>query len=202
MAPRHTQGCGGGGHVLRRHIPRAQQTKNSCVGLVFPPPAYAGIRPTLFLFGFPADALNSHSSFINNGPATDGPSGGLRTSGGRSLSRGNGSSQKPPGASKGLRGLQKFRHLFASFLGSRLANLEISAFPGHLWGRPGQRRPQAQKAKDAGFRVYLSSSESQKRRRGPLGAAPAPAPGGAAHALNHSLGLHSSSKRWCEWLSI
>ena len=38
------------------------------------------------------------------------------------------------------------------------------------------------------------------RRRGPLGGAPAPAPGGAAHALNHSLGLHSSSKQWCESL--
>ena len=49
-----------------------------------------------------------------------------------------------------------------------------------------------------GFRVAYLSSESQKRRRGPLGGAPAPAPGGAAHALNHSLGLHSISKRWCE----
>ena len=25
-------------------------------------------------------------------------------------------------------------------------------------------------------------------------------PGGAAQALNHSLGLHNGSKRWCEWL--
>ena len=50
----------GGRHILRQHISRAQQTKNCCVGLVFPPPAYAGIHPTLFLFGFRADALNSH----------------------------------------------------------------------------------------------------------------------------------------------
>ena len=44
---------------------RAQQTKNWCVGFSFPPPAYAGIHPTLYLFGFRANALNSHSpSFL------------------------------------------------------------------------------------------------------------------------------------------
>ena len=47
---------------MRRRISRAQQTKNLCVGFSFPPPAYAGIHPTLYLFGFRADALNSHSS--------------------------------------------------------------------------------------------------------------------------------------------
>ena len=46
---------------MRRRISRAQQTKNWCVGFSFPPPAYAGIHPTLYLFGFRADALNSHS---------------------------------------------------------------------------------------------------------------------------------------------
>ena len=46
---------------MRRRISRAQQTKNWCVGFSFPPPAYAGIHPTLYLFGFGADALNSHS---------------------------------------------------------------------------------------------------------------------------------------------
>ena len=46
---------------MRRRISRAQQTKNWCVGFSFPPPAYAGIHPTLDLFGFRADALNSHS---------------------------------------------------------------------------------------------------------------------------------------------
>ena len=40
---------------------RAQQTKNWCVGFSSPPPAYAGIHPTLYLFGFRANALNSHS---------------------------------------------------------------------------------------------------------------------------------------------
>ena len=44
---------------MRRRISRAQQTKNWCVGFSFPPPAYAGIHPTLYLFGFRADALNS-----------------------------------------------------------------------------------------------------------------------------------------------
>ena len=47
--------------MMRRRISRAQQTKNWCVGFSFPPPAYAGIHPTLYLFGFRADALNSHS---------------------------------------------------------------------------------------------------------------------------------------------
>ena len=51
----------GGRHVSRRRISRAQQTKNWCVGFSFPPPAYAGIHPTLYLFGFRANALNSHS---------------------------------------------------------------------------------------------------------------------------------------------
>ena len=46
---------------MRRRISRAQQTKNWCVGFSFPPPAYVGIHPTLYLFGFRADALNSHS---------------------------------------------------------------------------------------------------------------------------------------------
>ena len=54
----------GGRHIIRRRISRAQQTKNWCVGFSFPPPAYAGIHPTLYLFGFRADALNSHSSLI------------------------------------------------------------------------------------------------------------------------------------------
>ena len=62
MAPRHTQVLGRGRHVLRRHISRPQQTKSWCVGSSFPPPAYAGIRPTLFLFGFRADALNANLS--------------------------------------------------------------------------------------------------------------------------------------------
>ena len=47
---------------MRRRISRAQQTKNWCVGFSFPPPAYAGIHPTLHLFGFRANALNSHFS--------------------------------------------------------------------------------------------------------------------------------------------
>ena len=60
--PDTLRGVGGGRHVMRRRTRRAQQTKSWCVGLFFPPLAYAGIRPTLFLFGFRADALNSHFS--------------------------------------------------------------------------------------------------------------------------------------------
>ena len=52
---------------MRRRISRAQQTKNWCVGFSFPPPAYAGIHPTLYLFGFRADALNSHSLALIQG---------------------------------------------------------------------------------------------------------------------------------------
>ena len=66
MVPRHTQGYGGR-HLLRRHISHAQQTKNWCLCLCafFPAPAYAGVRPTLFLVGFRADARNSHFSYSN-----------------------------------------------------------------------------------------------------------------------------------------
>ena len=53
-----------GGGISCDGASRAQQTKNWCVGFSFPPPAYAGIHPTLYLFGFRADALNSHSSLI------------------------------------------------------------------------------------------------------------------------------------------
>ena len=63
MAPRHTQGCGGAAYHATAHLSCAT-TKNWCVGFSFPPPAYAGIHPTLYLFGFRADALNSHSSLI------------------------------------------------------------------------------------------------------------------------------------------
>ena len=49
-------------HIWRQNISRARQTKNWCAGSFFPPPACAGIHPTLFLFGFRADALNSHFS--------------------------------------------------------------------------------------------------------------------------------------------
>ena len=62
-APTHP-GVWGGRHILRRRISRAQKTKNWCVGFSRPPPAYTGIHPTLYLFGFRANALNSHSSLI------------------------------------------------------------------------------------------------------------------------------------------
>ena len=58
MAPRDTQGCGGG-------IPGDGTSfvpNKPSVG-VLAPPAFAGIRPTLFLFRFRADALKSHLFF-------------------------------------------------------------------------------------------------------------------------------------------
>ena len=63
MAHGHTQGCGGLAYLATAHLScptRAQQAKNWCNGFFFPLPACAGIRPTLFLFGFRADALNEH----------------------------------------------------------------------------------------------------------------------------------------------
>ena len=153
MTPRHTQGCGGAACYATAH-PRAQQTKSWCVGLFFPPPAYAGIRPTLFLFGFRADALNSHSSFINNGPATDGPSfEPERSLQGLPPCRGL---QRSPGACRGPAG--PFRGLDSHLFGLMPGDPEISAFPSHLQGRPGQGHSQdhtqkTQKGKVAGFRV-------------------------------------------------
>ena len=100
----------GGRHVSRRRISRAEQTKNWCVGFSFPPPAYAGIHPTLYLFGFRANALNSHSPAYLPG---FNPGSGLRCfreflglfpdcSGFAGASPG--ASGGPPGASGGLRG--------------------------------------------------------------------------------------------------
>ena len=68
-------GGGGGAYLAMAH----QQTKNWCVGLFFPPPAYAGIRPTLFLFRFRADALNS--GFFFNSEKTTGHAGGVSCKG-------------------------------------------------------------------------------------------------------------------------
>ena len=117
MAPRHTQGCGGR-HIVRRRISRAQQTKNWCVGFSFPPPAYAGIHPTLYLFGFRA---NAHSPLICLALIRS-----LVSSASGALGEASGSSRLP------VQGFGGFGAL--SFLGcqpcSCLANPEISAFPG------------------------------------------------------------------------
>ena len=116
---------------MRRRIPRAQQTKNWCVGFSFPPPAYAGIHPTLYLFGFRANALNSHSSPYL--PGFDPGSGFERFEGLRAI-------RGPLGAC----GASEACLLWVSRLFGApalpLADPEISAFPGHL-GRPGQWPP-------------------------------------------------------------
>ena len=251
---------------MRRRISRAQQTKNWCVGFSFPPPAYAGIHPTLYLFGFRADALNSHSppylpgfdprSCLERFDTFSGSSGkvvgfscrGLRSSetvrgppgplwcprfrgallgfgaplrpleGCRGFLRAPpGCLRAPPGASGRLRGasggLGAFFWVWTGFgSGFRvfwppsttpcLADPKFQHFPGHLLETAGQWAPRATPRKPPRPRSLGLGflNESQKRRRGPLGGAPAPAPGGAAHALNHSLGLHSTSKQWCESL--
>ena len=112
---------------MRRRISRAQQTKNWCVGFSFPPPAYAGIHPTLHLFGFQANALNSHSPPYL--PGFD-PGSGLERFGG------------PPRGPcfGGLRGPPLPGHWVWSPYPC-LADPEILAFPGHL-RRPGQWLPE------------------------------------------------------------
>ena len=56
MAPRHTQGCGGAAYRATAHLWCPTNQELVC-WFLFPPPAY----PTLHLFGFRANALNSHS---------------------------------------------------------------------------------------------------------------------------------------------
>ena len=158
---------------------RAQQTKNWCVGFSFPPPAYAGIHPTLYLFGFRANALNSHSlpslpgfdtgssQVMLSGPfwgfflTAFGPP-GLRKP--PTLPVFRGASGGPLGASGSVRGSPEgsggpagacafegqdvgfgsgFRVLFWAASPACLADPEISAFPGHPQGRPGQSAPRA-----------------------------------------------------------
>ena len=124
---------------MRRRISRAQQTKNWCVGFSFPPPAYAGIHPTLYLFGFRADALNSHSppyllgfdprSCLERFDTLSGSSGkvvgfscrGLRSSETvrgppGSGAFGGGGLRRPPGASGASEGLRGFGGLFVVWM--------------------------------------------------------------------------------------
>ena len=63
MAPQDTQGCGGrGGGISGDGTSLVPNKPGVGVGLFFPPPACAGIRPTLIPVWFRADALNSHFS--------------------------------------------------------------------------------------------------------------------------------------------
>ena len=141
---------------MRRRISPSQQTKNWCVGFSFPPPAYAGIHPTLYLlylFGFRANALNSHfSSYLSGFDPGSGASGGPWFGG---LRKPSAALQGPP-VSRFLAsvipcladlkfhapdGLQ--RPLAASV--RRILNFSI--FQVTSWGRlasgPPERRPQA-----------------------------------------------------------
>ena len=104
MAPRHTQGCGGAA-CLATALFLVPQTKNWCAGFSFPPPAYAGIHPTLYLFGFQANALNSHSP-----PSL-------------------------PGFDLGLVSDDAFRDLFGALFGDNLRGLRgpPAAFDGCWW---------------------------------------------------------------------
>ena len=137
---------------MRRRISRAQQTKNWCVGFSFPPPAYAGIHPTLYLFGFRADALNSHSppylpgfdprSCLERFDTFSGSSGKVVGFSCRGL-RSSETVRGPPGPLGGFRGLwcPRFRGALPGF-GAPLRPLEASrgplrAPPGCLRAPPG-----------------------------------------------------------------
>ena len=58
MAPRHTQGCGGAA-FLATALPSCPTNQDLVCWLILPTPCLRR-HPTLFLFGFRADALNSH----------------------------------------------------------------------------------------------------------------------------------------------
>ena len=139
----------------------AQQTKNWCVGFSFPPPAYAGIHPTLYLFGFRANALNSHSpslclalTFLEFFPDCSGPS------------RASGGLRGPPGASRRFRGASgtsgKLRasHGFGNgfaFFGCRLGGLwgGSGGFRGSPGGSGGLRGPPGASGASGGSGLFL-----------------------------------------------
>ena len=150
---------------MRRRISRAQQTKNWCVGFSFPPPAYAGIHPTLYLFGFRADALNSHSppylpgfdprSCLERFDTFSGSSGKVVGFSCRGL-RSSETVRGPPGPLGGFRGplVPSFSRCTSGFgSGFRvfwppsttpcLADPKFQHFPGHLLETAGQWAPRA-----------------------------------------------------------
>ena len=138
-----------------------RRTKNWCVGFSFPPPAYAGIHPTLYLFGFRADALNSHSppylpclERFDTLSGSSGAGGSLRAPPGCL----RGASGRLRGASGGLGGISGALSLFLGLdvgFGSGfrvfwppstipcLADPKFQHFPGHLLETAGQWAPRA-----------------------------------------------------------
>ena len=143
MAPRHTQGCGGAA-CLAMALFLVPNKPRRGVGFSFPPPAYAGIHPTLYLFGFRANALNSHSPpflpgfdqvllsklFGSETFAAFGASGGLRGPPGCP-----GASGASGGPSGGLQHTLKRRGLVSRFFWAVLSQKD--AGPSGLWGPPG-----------------------------------------------------------------
>ena len=140
MAPRHTQGCGGAACLATALFLVPNKPRTGVLVSLPPPPAYAGIHPTLYLFGFRANALNSHSP-----PSLPGfdPGSGLDDAFGTFLGffpdcRELWAFGGPPAASGGLLQGPPAPLLFGMPACSCLADPEISAFPGHFQGRPGQ----------------------------------------------------------------
>ena len=133
---------------MRRRISRAQQTKNWCVGFSFPPPAYAGIHPTLYLFGFRADALNSHSppylpgfdprSCLERFDTFSGSSGKVVGFSCRGL-RSSETVRGPPGPLGGFRGplVPSFSRWASGFWGACEASGASRGPPGCLRAPPG-----------------------------------------------------------------
>ena len=98
-----------------------------------------------------------------------------------------------PAGHRGLRGLRASREGqdVAFFAPSILVG---SYFPGHLQYRPGQWPPRAQqKTREVGDRVTNNSKGERSPRRGSC-----PSTWRCSSRSTNFLGLHSSSKRWCE----
>ena len=209
MAPRHTQGCGGAA-CLATALFLVQQTKNWCVGFSFPPPAYAGIHPTLYLFGFRADALNSHSP-----PSLPGFDQGLASAGafwtflGLFPDWGSGASgglRGPPGSSGGLWGPPPPVRMLGLVVGFASAltwqileyrHFQASSSIGLARGAPKTTPRRPPEAKVAGFRVTNNLVNHSKGERSPRRGS-CPSTWRCSSRSTNSLGLHSSSKRWCE----
>ena len=130
--PDTPRGVGWGAFLAMAHLYSAQQSKNWCVDLFFPPPADAGIHPTLFFV-----RLNK-----TTGPPLQGRPRAFK-------------GLRPPKASKTFRGPPSLQDLKPS--GTRQETSKPSGAseggPGWAWGRPGLRLARPFLEQDTGFGI-------------------------------------------------
>ena len=142
-----------GGGISRDGASLVPNKPRTGVLVSFPPPAYAGIHPTLYLFGFRANALNSHSPLICLALVR-----GLVSSASGALQGGlgfHGRNLRPPGASGASEASGSlvcgqdvgfgsgFRVFWPPSITPSLPNPKFQHFPGHLLETAGQRPPRA-----------------------------------------------------------